>query len=82
MAPNFVLPNLRPAKYPPTSLKAMQSQVQKMKLAPVVMGRWIVFGRKEGILEEREVNSLRRLKRGWTMGARRVGCAAPRRRML
>ena len=75
IAPNFVLPNFRPAKYPPTSLNAMQSHDQTMKFAPVVIGKWRNLGSHEGtLIEEVEVILARRSSSGWMRGARRVGC--------
>lgn len=81
-APSFVLPNRRPAKYPPTSLKAMQSHDQNMKLAPVVTGKWIVLGKNLGILLRKFVSDMRS-RIGLINGANRVGSfAAPSRRKL
>ena len=81
-APSFVFPYLRPAKYPPTSLKAMQSHDQNIKLAPVVTGRWIVFGKNLGI-QSRMLVLWMRSSMGLINGAKRVGSlAAPMRRNL
>lgn len=81
-APSFVFPYLRPAKYPPTSLKAMQSHDQNIKLAPVVTGRWIVFGKNLGI-QSRILVLWMRSRIGLINGAKRVGSlAAPMRRNL
>ena len=46
--PSFVFPNFLPAKYAPTSENAMLIQVQKMKIAPVVIGKCTNFGNHDG----------------------------------
>lgn len=48
ISPSLVFPKFTPAKYAPTSLKAMHSQVQNIKSAPVVIGKCIYFGTKDG----------------------------------
>lgn len=68
--PSFVFPNLRPAKYAPTSENAILIHVQKMKIAPFVIGKWMHLGKKAGRLFAFVPNAS---NIGARIGAKRVG---------